>query len=72
MAKNTQICLHRIDLKRGLGIITVANVPDIILPAEKLASYILYYLAHQKHLDSLRLTIRTTMTPAAASLIAKS
>jgi hypothetical protein len=31
----------------GLGIVTIANVPDIILPAERLASYMLYYLAHQ-------------------------
>jgi predicted nucleotide-binding protein len=31
----------------GLGIVTIANVPDTILPAQRLASYILYYLAHQ-------------------------
>src|SRR5688572_4150863 len=32
---------------KGLGIVTLANVPDVILPPDKLSSYILYYLAHQ-------------------------
>jgi predicted nucleotide-binding protein len=32
---------------KGLAIVTIANVPDIILPAERLSAYLLYYLAHQ-------------------------
>jgi hypothetical protein len=32
---------------KGLGIVTLAHVPNVILPAERLASYMLYYLAHQ-------------------------
>jgi predicted nucleotide-binding protein len=33
--------------EKGLGIVSTANVPDAIVPAERLASYVLYYLAHQ-------------------------
>jgi predicted nucleotide-binding protein len=33
--------------ERGLGIVTTANVVGTILPADRLASYFLYYLAHQ-------------------------
>jgi predicted nucleotide-binding protein with TIR-like domain len=33
--------------ERGLGIVTIANVPDVILPADRLVAYILYYLSHQ-------------------------
>ena len=31
----------------GLGVVTTANVPDVILPSDKLSAYFLYYLAHQ-------------------------
>jgi len=31
--------------RRGLAVVTVANVADVILPAEQLASYFLYYFA---------------------------
>lgn len=31
--------------KAGLAVFTVANVPDLILPANRLAAYFLYYLA---------------------------
>ena len=33
--------------EKGLGVVTIANVPDIIIPKERLAAYFLYYLAHQ-------------------------
>lgn len=33
--------------EKGIGIVTIANVPDVILPADRLVSYMLYYLAHQ-------------------------
>jgi predicted nucleotide-binding protein len=33
--------------EKGLGIVTFANVAELILPADKLAAYVLYYLAHQ-------------------------
>ena len=32
---------------KGLGVVTIANVPGVILPAERLTAYFLYYLAHQ-------------------------
>lgn len=31
----------------GLGVVTTANVPDVIVPSDKLSGYFLYYLAHQ-------------------------
>lgn len=33
--------------RKGLGLVTVANVADVIVPKERLAAYILYYLAQQ-------------------------
>jgi predicted nucleotide-binding protein len=31
----------------GLGIVSTANVPDVIVPRDRMAAYFLYYLAHQ-------------------------
>jgi predicted nucleotide-binding protein len=31
--------------ERGLGVLTIRNVPDVIIPATKLSAYLLYYLA---------------------------
>jgi hypothetical protein len=33
--------------EKGLGVVTIANVSDVILPPERLTAYLLYYLAHQ-------------------------
>jgi predicted nucleotide-binding protein len=33
--------------EEGLGVVTIANVPDVVLPRERLPAYILYYIAHQ-------------------------
>jgi len=35
------------DSSKGLGLVSIANVEKIIVPAGRLAAYILYYLAHQ-------------------------
>jgi hypothetical protein len=35
------------DSASGLGIVTLANVPGVIVPPDRLSSYMLYYLAHQ-------------------------
>lgn len=33
--------------EQGLGVVTIAHVPDVILPSERLTAYMLYYLAQQ-------------------------
>lgn len=31
--------------EKGLGVVTIANVPDVIIPNDRMPSYLLYYLA---------------------------